>query len=478
MTGDRAILDGLRRDLGADSVLTDAADRAAYETDLLKTRTGRALAVVRPRTTAEVSTTVRRCAEAGVPIVPQGGNTGFCQGATPPDDGRAIILSLERLRAIRSIDLVGSTMVAEAGVTLAEARAAADRQGHQLAIHHGGLSSTVGGNVSTNAGGNNVLRYGMARAQILGLEVVLADGQIWDGLTPLAKDNAGTDLKQLFIGTEGTLGVVTAATLRLFPAARHSATALVAVRSVEDALALLARLQSEAGEALTAAELIPRAGLDLHFAHAGSRREPFGGDYPWQVLVELASSSRFFDLDAALAEAVGAALESGEAADAVLAGSEGQRTALWALREGLAVAQVATPGNLKNDTSVPVAAIPQFIAQATAAVAEIAPEAVPIPFGHLGDGNIHFNVNPPPGADGHAFKALWPALVSVIDGVATALGGSIAAEHGLGRTKVAAAERLKPALDLGLMRRVKRALDPDGWLNPGVVLTPDDRDRD
>lgn len=473
-----ALLDGLRRELGVDAVLTDPGDRASYETDLLKTRTGRALAVVRPRDTAGVATTVRRCAEIGLPIVPQGGNTGFCQGATPPDDGRAIVLSLERLRAIRSVDPVGSTLVAEAGVTLAEARAAADRRGLQLAIQHGGLSSTVGGNVSTNAGGSNVLRYGMARAQILGLEVVLADGEIWDGLAPLAKDNAGTDLKQFFIGTEGTLGIVTAATLRLFPAARFSATALVAVRSVEDALALLARLRSEAGEALTAAELIPRAGLDLYFAHAGIRHEPFGGVYPWQVLVELASSSRHFNLDAALEEAVGSALEAGEVTDAVQARSDGQRAALWALREGLASAQVATPGNLKNDTAVPIAAIPQFIARATAAVAEIAPAAVPIPFGHLGDGNIHFNVNPPRGADGHAFKAHWPALVTAIDGVATAFGGSIAAEHGLGRTKVAAAARLKSGLDLDLMRRLKRTLDPIGRLNPGVMLTPDDRGRD
>ncbi|MDF1794481.1 MAG: FAD-binding oxidoreductase [Thalassobaculaceae bacterium] len=464
----------LRRDLGDDGVLTDPADRAGYETDLLHTRTGRALAIVRPRSTSEVATVVRSCAEAGVAIVPQGGNTGFCQGATPPDDGSAIVLSLERLRAIRAVDLAGSTMVVEAGVSLADARAEAASHGRLLAIHHGGLSSTIGGNVSTNAGGNNVLRYGMARSQILGLEVVLADGQIWNGLGALAKDNAGTDLKQLFIGTEGTLGIVTAATLRLFPAATRSATALIAVSSVPAALALLTRLQAAAGDAITAAELIPRTGLDLHFAHIGRTREPFEAVHPWQVLVELTAASRFFDLDAALEAAVGAALEAGEALDAVQATSEAQRASLWALREGLAVAQVRTPGNLKNDTSVPVASIPRFIERATRAVAGVAPRAVPIPFGHLGDGNIPFNVNPPPGSDGIAFKTHWPELAASIDAVAGALGGSIAAEHGLGRSKVGAAARLKPALDLDLMRRLKRALDPEGRFNPGVMLGPED----
>jgi len=464
------LLDRLRADLGEDAVLSAPEDRARYETDLLNTRTGRALAVVRPRSTAEVSGVVRSCVEAGVAIVPQGGNTGFCQGATPPDDGAAIILSLERMRAIRAVDLAGSTMVVEAGVSLADARTAAADAGRLLAIHHGGLSSSIGGNVATNAGGNNVLRYGMARAQILGLEVVLANGQVWEGLRALAKDNAGTDLKQLFIGTEGTLGVVTAATLRLFPATAHSATALVAVPSPAAALELLARVRQEAGDAVSAAELIPRSGLDLHFAHGGARREPFAAEHPWQVLVELTAASRFFDLDAALEAAVGAALEAGEAIDAVQARSEAQRAALWALREGLAVTQVHTAGNLKNDTSVPVAAIPEFIARASAAVAGVVPDAVPIPFGHLGDGNIHFNVNPPAGTDGAAFKAHWPALVTAIDDVATGLGGSIAAEHGLGRSKTAAAARLKPTLDLDLMRRIKRALDPDDRLNPGVML--------
>ncbi|MEQ9138620.1 MAG: FAD-binding oxidoreductase [Thalassobaculum sp.] len=463
------LLSALRAALGDEAVLTAPTDRAGYETDLLKTRTGRALAVLRPRTADQVATAVRMCAEARVAVVPQGGNTGFCGGATPPADGSAVVLSTERLTRIRHVDPQGGHMVVEAGVTLADARAEAERHDRLLALNHGGLSSRIGGNVATNAGGNNVLRYGMTRGLVLGLEVVLADGRLWNGLRALTKDNAGFDLKQLFIGTEGTLGIVTAAVLRLHPRPRALATALVAVPDPAAALALLARLQTEAGEVLSAAELIPRAGLALHFARSATGREPFDRLHDWQVLVELAGTSRHFDLDGALQAAVGDALAAGEAGDAVVASSEGQRIVLWALREGLAVAQVETPGNLKNDTSVPVPAIPAFIRDAAAAARAVVPDCVPIPFGHLGDGNIHFNLNPPPGADPLAFVADWPALVAAIEGVAVRLGGSIAAEHGLGRSKGDAARRVKPALDLAMMRRVKAALDPDGVLNPGVV---------
>ena len=345
-----------------------------------------------------------------------------------------------------------------------------ERHGKLLALSHGGLSSTIGGNIATNAGGNNVLRYGMARPQVLGLEVVLPDGRLWEGLSALRKDNAGTDLKQLFIGTEGTLGIVTAACLALQPAPTQTVSALVAVPDPDAALSLITLVTAEMGQALSAAELIPRAGLDLHFRHRGHAREPFDQPHYWQVLLDLTAGSRFFDLAGGLESVLATALSTGTALDAVISASEAQRQAFWVLREGLAIAQVETPGNLKNDTSVPVAAIPRFIAAAEAAARAVVPDCVPIPFGHLGDGNIHFNLNPPDWSDPAAFIARWPELTAAIEGVAVALGGSIAAEHGLGRTKVDAARRLKPALDLELMARVKQALDPEETLNPGVML--------
>jgi len=462
---------------GEDAVMTEAADRAGYETDLLRTMTGRALAVVRPGSTTEVATLVRLCAEAGIGIVPQGGNTGFCAGATPPEDGSCILLSTERLTAIREIDGVGGSLVAEAGVTLTEARAAAEAAGWMLAISHGGGSARIGGTVSTNAGGANVLRHGMARAQIQGLEVVLADGVIWSGLTNLVKDNSGPDLKQLFIGGEGVFGIVTAARFSLVPRPERVATAMVAVDTPAEALVLFRMLRRQLGEVMSAAELIPRAGLELHLAHQRSKgrrvAEPFAEPHPWQVLVELATASALIEVAPLLERVLETALSDGLARDAVLARSTAQRQALWDLREGLAVAQVETPGNLKSDTSVPIAAIPDFIDRATEAVRRIEPAAVPIPFGHLGDGNIHFNVNPPPDADPEAFIGRWPELSGAIEAAALSLGGSIAAEHGIGRSKRDKAAAIRPEAATALLRRVKRAIDPAGLMNPGVVLPPE-----
>ncbi len=461
----------LRALLGADGVLDLAADLAGYRGDIACPRGGEILCVVRPRATEELVRVVRACRAAGAAMVARGGGTGLAGGATPAAQGPAVVMSFERMRRIRSLDPVGNVVVVEAGCPLGEAQAAAISIGRLLGLDHGGAgSSQIGGNLATNAGGNNVLRYGMARDQVLGLEVVLADGSLISRLSPLRKNNAGYDLKQLFLGGEGTLGFITAAALRLRPAPVVRATACIGIASPQAALDLLARAQTELGEAISAFELMPRAGLDLHFRHAGATREPYTPATPWTVLIEADSASRHFDLDAAFADLLGSAMADGLALAGTIAASEAQRAALWRLRDGIAVAMIETPGSLKSDTAVPVAAIAAFIAQAGAAVAAIAPGAIPVPFGHVGDGNIHFNVLPPPGADAGDFSARWPELWRAIEDVALVLGGTVSAEHGIGLTRREALARMRTPVELGLMRGVKALLDPDGLLNPGKLF--------
>ncbi|MEO1103674.1 MAG: FAD-binding oxidoreductase [Pseudomonadota bacterium] len=464
------LLDALDGILGPGGLATGEELAAALEDPITRTR-GTAVALAKPRSTDEVSAVVRACAEAGARIVPRGGGSGFVAGAIPRQDGENVILSLARMNRIRSVDTADETMTVEAGVVLAAAREAAAEHDLLLPVAHGGEGSAqIGGTIATNAGGHNVLKYGMTRAHVLGLEAVLADGTVWDGLRPLRKDNAGFDLKQLFIGTEGTLGIVTAATLRLSPAPRADVTALAAVTDPAAALALFQALRRRLGDLIAAFELMPRAALALHFERHPEARDPFDTPHGWVVLVELASPAEGLDLDSLVEGALGAALEAQTVRDVIIARSGRERDALWSLREGLAEAQAVSPRVLKSDTAVPVSRTPEFIAAATRAVAEVIPGATPLPFGHIGDGNIHFNVLAPEAMTTADFLAERPRLISAIDAATIALGGTIAAEHGIGSVKRTALAALRSHEDQALARALKHALDPAGRLNPGKVL--------
>ncbi|MBN9050592.1 MAG: FAD-binding oxidoreductase [Rhizobiales bacterium] len=460
----------LREIVGDGGVLSSREDCAAYDNDLTKSPGGAVACVVRPRSTAEVSAVLAACSTIdNVAVIPRGGGTGLAGGATPPLGRVNVVLSLERMRAVRAIDPVGNVMTVEAGCSLHDAQAAAVAEGRLLGLDHGGASSQIGGNLATNAGGNNVLRYGMARDQVLGLEVVLADGQVLTQLSPLRKNNAGYDLKQVFLGSEGTLGIITAAALRLRPAPRKRVTACVGLTSLDAVLTLFARAQAELGESISAFEVMSRAALDLCFAHSG-QRAPFDTVTSWTVLLEADSASEHFDLSGAVDTLVAEAMEAGLVADGTIAASEAQRQALWALREGIPSAMIETPGSLKSDTAVPIPAIAAFDAAARHAVAAVVPDCVPAPFGHVGDGNIHFNVLPPPGMPGDTFSRQWPALARAIEDVALSFGGTVSAEHGIGLVKRDALSRMRSATELAVMRSLKQALDPRGLLNPGKIL--------
>ncbi len=429
---------------------------------------GKTLALVRPAAAKEVAGVAALCNEARIGIVPQGGNTGLVGGQTPDSSGEEIILSTQRLRAIREVDLDGDVMICEAGVTLAEAQAAAlaaDRL-FPLSLASEG-SCTIGGNVSTNAGGVTVVAYGNTRDLVTGVEAVLADGRIVNGLSKLRKDNTGYDVKGLFIGAEGTLGVVTAASLRLFPNPRARATAFVGLKSPEDALKLL-RLARERLGHVTSFELIGRNALDITVRN-GLARKPLGGDHPWCVLIE-ATSQAPEGLDAALADTLQAALEGGIIDDASIAASLEQRAEFWRLRESIPEAQVREGASIKHDVSVEVARVPALIREATPAVEAFAPGARVVAFGHLGDGNIHFNVSQPIGADKQAFLDRWDAMNEIVHGIVARLGGSYSAEHGVGQLKRDLLARWKDPASLAVMRQIKATLDPNGVMNPGKVL--------
>ncbi len=464
------LLTALKAIVGDPHVLTAAADVAPYLTDWRGRYHGRARAVVRPGATAEVAAVVRCCAENGVPVVPQGGNTSLCGGATPHAAGDELLVSLTRLNRVRSIDADNATMTVDAGVPLAGVQDAAAQAGllFPLSLAAEG-SCLIGGNLSTNAGGTAVLRYGNARDLVLGLEVVLADGRVWDGLKGLRKDNTGYDLKQLFLGSEGTLGIITAAVLKLFPRPRTSVTAWVAVADVVAAVKLLRTMRSALGDRLTGFELISADCVALTRTQFPTLPEPLR-DHPWYVLVQAddvaASSPLRSEVESALADAISDEI----ARDATIAQSEAQGTALWALREHIPEAQRLEGPNIKHDISVPVSRIPEFLDQARAALDAAFPGVRYVVFGHLGDGNLHYNLSAPTGANPVEFNATTPRANRIVYDLTVKYGGSFSAEHGIGQMKREEVIHYKPAIEVELMRRVKRALDPAGLLNPGKVV--------
>lgn len=461
-------LDTVRTIVGAAHTLTDACDIAPFCTDWRGRYSGQPLAVVKPANTAEAAAVVRACAAAGIALVPQGGNTGLCGGATPI--GGEIVVSLTRLNRVRAIDTANNTLTAEAGCTLAAVQDAAAQAGRlfPLSLAAEG-TATIGGNLATNAGGVQVLRYGNARELCLGLEVVLADGRIWNGLRGLRKDNTGYDMKHLFIGAEGTLGLITAAVLKLFSRPRTVATAWATVPSPQAAVALLTRLREKIGGRVTAFELIGRPALDLVLRHIPGSRDPLAERSPWQVLIEL-SDTMESDLSVPLEEVLGDALAAGEVNDAAIARSDAQARSLWALRENIAEAQKIAGLSIKHDISLPVSRIPEFIARCDAALGTNFPGVRIVCFGHLGDGNLHYNQSQPAGQDNAAFIAQTPAVNRVVHDLVHELDGSISAEHGLGQLKRTEILRYKSAAEMDLMRAVKRALDPQGLMNPGKIL--------
>lgn len=448
--------------VGEANVLTGERDTAGYFVDWRKQYRAVAECVARPASTEEVSALLRLCAREGVAIVPQGGNTGLSGAAVPSGRQREMVLSLGRMNRIREIDPLDDTMIAEAGCVLAQVQQAAEGAGRYFPVSLAAEGSCqIGGIVSTNAGGVNVLRYGNTRDQVLGLEVVLADGSVWNGLRRLRKDNTGYDLKHLFIGAEGTLGVVTAVVLKLRARPAASATAWIAVQTPAKAVELLARMRERIGECISAFELISRHCLEAVVAHSPQTQDPLHEPHPWYVLAECEDSGSFESLQSRLESALGECLEEGTARDAVIAASHPQAAALWRIRESIPEAQFA---NVKHDVSVAVSRIPLLIERIEAGLANAFSESKSFIFGHVGDGNLHYNVGP------EALIARRPEVNRIVYDAVAALQGSISAEHGLGQLKRDEITRHKQPLELDLMRAVKRALDPQGRMNPGKVL--------
>ena len=459
------------RAIVGDRGLVDPKEAGPYEVDWREAYRGRAAAVVRPASTDEVSRVVKVLSEARVAIVPQGGNTSLCGASVPDGSGTQVVVNLSRMNRVREVDAGNNTMTVEAGCVLATLQEVAEKHGRLFPLSLGAQGSCeIGGNLSTNAGGTGVLRYGNTRELVLGLEVVLPDGRIWDGLRGLRKDNTGYDLKHLFVGAEGTLGIITAAVMKLFPLPRSYSTAFVAVESPAAAVELLSHLRGHCGERITGFELLARICLDLVLQHIPGSRDPLPARSPWYMLVELSDSTEGGTLDALLEEALGAAAEKALVTDAAIAASSTQRNDFWALRENVSEAQKQDGASIKHDVSVPVSRVPELIERASAELTSRYPDIRIVAFGHVGDGNIHYNCSKAQRQEAKEFFARAAEVNHVVYEVVRALGGSISAEHGLGQLKREEITHYKSALELDLMRAIKRTLDPQGIMNPGKVL--------
>ncbi len=466
-----SVLDALRQIVGSGGYFDQPADLEPFTIDHRKLYRGATPLVLRPSSTEQVSQILRTCNEAGVGVVPVGGNTGYCGAATPSAAGDQVVVSLARMRNIRAVDPDNFTLIAEAGCVLAEVQNAAASVDRLFPLSLGSEGSCqLGGNLSTNAGGTAVLRYGMTRDLVLGLEVVLADGRVWDGLKPLRKDNTGYDLRDLFIGAEGTLGIITAAACKLFSRPRELVTAIAAVRDPAAAVMLLSKLRDASGDAVTTFELIPRLGLDLVTKHVAGTNDPFEKRYEWYVLLEVSAGRSESGIGDLIEGELFAFVERGAIFDAVIAQNETQREGFWKLRETIPEGQRKEGASIKHDISVTTSELPRFIVEATEMLRALAPNSRILPYGHLGDGNLHFNLSEPVAGDPAQFLALAPRIHREMHDLVARYGGSFSAEHGIGQLKREELVRYKHPVALEIMQSIKQALDPKGIMNPGKVL--------
>lgn len=457
--------------IGETHVLTRPEDKAPYLREWRDKYQGVSPMILLPGSTQEVSAVMKYAFENDLKIVPQGGNTGLVGAQIPLETGEEIVLSLSRMKNVRAVDPDGFTIIVDSGVVLETLQQEAAKVDRLFPLSLGSQGSCqIGGNISSNAGGTAVLAYGNTRDLVLGLEVVLANGDIWDGLRTLRKDNTGYDLKQLFIGGEGTLGVVTGAALKLFPRPKKLEAAFVGLSDPHAALKLFSLAKTQAGPVLTGFEIMPRIGMDFCVSHLPGARDPMATPHNWYVLIELSSGSEAFPVGDLMESILSEAFEAGVVEDAAVAQSISQVTDFWHMRHGMSEVQKQEGGSIKHDVSVPVGQIPEFLDRAIEAVTAFIPGCRPVPFGHLGDGNIHFNISQPIGADKEAFLSKWDEMNALVHAIVLELGGSISAEHGIGRMKRGLLAEVKSEVELDMMRRIKAALDPKGILNPGSML--------